>query len=102
MPVRAATLLACLLALCGVAVAAAQTPAPTCRRRAPCPEPQSHPARPDDRPSRERAIADATAALAIHVHYLISAEGIPDDVDSERFFALAESQGERWGHGPAA
>ena len=34
------------------------------------------------------------------IRFLVSTDGIPDGVDSERFVALAESQGERWGHKP--
>ena len=100
MPARAATLLACLLALCVVAVAAAQTPAPTVPPPSTVPEPQSTPPDPTIGLRASERIARRYGRTRIHVRYLISADGIPDDVDSERFFALAESQGKRWGLRP--
>jgi hypothetical protein len=107
MPVRAIATLACLLTFAGAATAASQTPQPTTPPGTPttpaAPEetlPQPEPADPTEGLRASERIAKRYGRTRERIRYLISTEGIPDSVNSERFIALAESQGERWGHTP--
>ena len=100
--------LACLVSLGLAGIAAAQTPQPTppatgtpsTPTTPPEALPQPEPADPTAGLRASERIAKRYGRTRERVRFLISIDGIPDDVDSERFTALAESQGERWGHKP--
>jgi hypothetical protein len=105
MPIRAVAALACLLAISGAATAASQTPPSTPATPTPTTPaeslPQPEPSDPSIGLRAGERIAKRYGRTRERIRYLVSNEGIPDGVDSERFIALAESQGERWGHKPA-
>jgi hypothetical protein len=104
MPVRAIAVLACLLALAVAASAASQTPQPEVPPAGATPEqtpPAPQPADPEAGLRAGERIARRYGRIRNSVRFHVSLDGIPDEVNTERFVALAESQGRRWGHRPA-
>ncbi len=97
---RSRLLIVAALASLGAACAAsAQEPVPATPETA-APSPDAAPADPDAGLRAGERIARRYGAKRKQIRFVISAAGIPEGVDAERFAALAETQGSRWGHRP--